>query len=93
MTLCLRCIVSGHVQGVFYRASTRHEAERRGVTGYARNLADGSVEVLACGEKGAVEALCAWLANGPSQADVTNVSCEPQDEAIARNCGVDFRVE
>lgn len=93
MALCLRCVVTGHVQGVFYRASARHEAERRGVSGYARNLTNGSVEVLACGEKGAVEALCAWLAKGPSQANVTNVSCEPQDDTIAMNCGADFRVE
>jgi acylphosphatase len=93
MPLCLRCVVSGQVQGVFYRASTRHEAERLGVTGYARNLADGSVEVLACGEKGAVEALSAWLAKGPSQANVTNVSCGVLDDAIAMNCGIDFRVE
>ena len=49
-----RCLVAGRVQGVFYRASTRARAESLGVTGYARNLADGRVEVLACGEPQAV---------------------------------------
>jgi len=64
------------VQGVFYRASARHEAERLGISGYARNLRSGSVEVLACGEKNAVDDFCTWLAKGPPQAQVTNVSCE-----------------
>lgn len=90
---CVRCIVSGQVQGVFYRASTRHEAERHGVTGYARNLANGSVEVLACGARDAVDKLCAWLANGPAHANVTNVSCEVLDDESAKQCGWDFRVE
>ena len=76
MVLCFRCTVSGHVQGVFYRASARHEAERLGISGYARNLRNGSVEVLTCGEKEAVDDFCAWLAKGPSQAQVMNVSCE-----------------
>jgi len=76
MARCLRCTVSGHVQGVFYRASTRHEAERLGVSGYARNLKIGSVEVLACGENNSLEALRSWLAIGPPHAKVTTVSCE-----------------
>ena len=76
---CQRCIVSGEVQGVFFRASTRHEAVQRGISGYARNLQNGSVEVLACGEKTALDELCAWLAKGPLHARVTNVSCELVD--------------
>ena len=78
--LCLRCYVSGHVQGVFYRASTRHEATRLGLTGYARNLHDGRVEVLVCGVKSSVEDLCAWLSKGPAHAQVSNVTCETTDE-------------
>ena len=89
MVTCLLCTVSGHVQGVFYRASTRHEAVRRGVSGYARNLENGSVEVLACGEKNSVDDLCAWLATGPAQARVTNVNCELVDI----KCPVGFDVE
>lgn len=80
--LCRRCHVSGRVQGVFFRASARHEAERLGVTGYARNLHDGRVEVLACGAKSAVEDLCAWLAKGPAQAQVSNVTFETIDEPV-----------
>jgi acylphosphatase len=68
-----RCLVTGRVQGVFYRASARARASALGVTGYARNLPDGSVEVLACGEPAAVEALCAWLWQGPPAAEVARV--------------------
>lgn len=71
-----RCRVSGRVQGVFYRASTRAKAQTLGVTGYARNLPDGSVEVLACGDPAAVEALCEWLWQGPPAAEVTLVEVE-----------------
>ncbi|NOX91074.1 MAG: acylphosphatase [Gammaproteobacteria bacterium] len=76
----MRCYVSGQVQGVFFRASTRHEAERLAVSGYVRNLPDGRVEVLACGAKSLVEELCAWLSKGPTQAQVSNVSCELADD-------------
>jgi len=76
----VRCYVSGQVQGVFFRASARHEAGRLGVSGYARNLSDGRVEVLACGAKPQVEELCTWLSKGPTQAQVSNVSCELADD-------------
>ena len=74
--VCRRCLVSGHVQGVFFRASTRERALSLGVTGYARNLRDGRVEVLACGSAEAVAALCSWLSDGPPGARVRNVQCE-----------------
>jgi acylphosphatase len=77
--LCRRCYVSGRVQGVYYRASTAAQARRLGVTGYARNLADGRVEVLACGEPSAVAALCEWLWQGPPAARVTDVRIEDAD--------------
>ena len=72
-------MVSGRVQGVFYRASTRQKALELGVTGYARNLPDGRVEVLACGESAAVDALCEWLWQGPPHAVVSMVSCATQE--------------
>lgn len=75
MSVCRRCIVSGRVQGVFYRDTTRRKATALGVTGSARNLPDGSVEVIACGEPQAVEALCRWLWQGPDHARVDEVRC------------------
>ena len=75
--ICVRCYVGGLVQGVFFRASTREQALGLGVTGYARNLPDGRVEVLACGPVNAVERLKDWLREGPPSARVTGVACEP----------------
>lgn len=71
-----RCFVDGRVQGVFYRASARIRAEALGVTGHARNLPDGRVEVLACGVPDAVEALCAWLWAGSPGSSVSAVAIE-----------------
>jgi acylphosphatase len=68
-----RCIVSGRVQGVFYRKSAQARARELGVAGHARNLADGRVEVLAVGEAQAVEQFVAWLWQGSSTSRVTGV--------------------
>jgi acylphosphatase len=68
-----RCYVSGRVQGVFYRASTRQRAQELGCRGHARNLADGRVEVLAVGDPAAVHALVEWLWQGPPAAQVGDV--------------------
>jgi acylphosphatase len=70
---CAKFIVSGKVQGVCFRASTCDEARRLHLSGYAKNLADGSVEVLACGEAAAIDALERWLRIGPPAARVANV--------------------
>lgn len=61
------------MQGVWFRDSTRREALRLGITGYAVNLENGDVEVLACGAPDAIEELRAWLGNGPPLAAVSNV--------------------
>lgn len=58
---------------MFFRDSTRRVAISLGLTGYAINLSDGSVEVLACGEPDAIEALAVWLQDGPRMAEVTEV--------------------
>ena len=65
--------VRGRVQGVAYRASTRHEAQRLGLLGWVRNMPDGSVELEAQGPADIVEALLAWCRRGPSLAQVTSV--------------------
>jgi len=77
---CIRCLVSGRVQGVWYRASTRDQARKLGLSGYARNLADGRVEVLACGAPEDTAQLQRWLWDGPPAADVSGVECEPAPE-------------
>lgn len=77
--ICQRCVVSGRVQGVFFRAFARERAQQLGVTGYARNLPDGSVEVLACGEPEAVAQLREWLREGSPEARVTSVAFEVVD--------------
>ena len=77
--VCYRCVVAGRVQGVFFRASTREQAMRLGVTGHARNLKDGRLEVLVCGDVAAVAQLRDWLRTGPPMAKVTGVACEPLD--------------
>jgi acylphosphatase len=76
MAYCRRCIVSGKVQGVFFRDTTRGKARLLGVHGYAKNLQDGTVEVLACGDEQAVNALCEWLWEGSRYAKVSNVECK-----------------
>lgn len=68
-----RFLVTGKVQGVFFRHGTRLEAERLGVCGVARNRPDGSVEVIAYGIAGAVESLHDWLHRGPKTARVLAV--------------------
>jgi acylphosphatase len=77
MTLhCKRFVISGLVQGVFYRASTRRKAQELAITGWVRNLADGRVEVLACAEAPRLSRLHDWLLQGPPGARVDHVSCE-----------------
>ncbi len=77
---CARFIVTGKVQGVFFRASTRERALRLGLTGHAKNLANGNVEVVASGSREAVDELDAWLHHGPPAACVENVRREPLPE-------------
>jgi acylphosphatase len=74
----VRARVHGRVQGVFFRDSTRRHARALGVQGHARNLPDGSVEVVAEGTPDAIEALLAFLHTGPPRARVTRVDVEEE---------------
>lgn len=69
----LSMLISGKVQGVYYRASLAEEANRLGVTGYARNLPDGRVEIVAEGAHEALIAIRQWCSNGPPAAVVDRV--------------------
>jgi acylphosphatase len=78
-----RFLVSGKVQGVFFRASTREQALKLGLSGHAINLADGRVEVVAEGAGEAVEALASWLRRGPLMARVESVERSDYSEGRA----------
>jgi len=75
-----RFIITGRVQGVFFRASTREQALALGVSGHALNRADGRVEVVAAGSAQALDALHAWLRQGPPSARVEAVIREDLPE-------------
>ncbi len=76
--------MSGRVQGVFYRATCVRKAESLGLKGFARNLPDGRVEVLACGEQPVVEQFIAWLWEGSPASKVTGVETAPSDASEAQ---------
>jgi acylphosphatase len=78
---CIRCLISGRVQGVFFRAATRNKAVELGLQGRARNLTDGRVEVIACGPEDRLSRLQDWLWEGPTHARVVDVVCEAAPEA------------
>lgn len=79
MAQCVRCLISGRVQGVFFRASTRHKARELGLSGRALNTDDGRVEVIACGSKEKLAELERWLWQGPPAARVNEVVCTAVD--------------
>lgn len=81
---CTRFVVIGRVQGVFFRASTRTRALQLGISGYAKNLADGSVEVVASGSQEALDELDGWLHHGPPAARVDRVRREALPEQELR---------
>lgn len=77
---CMRCIVSGRVQGVWFRETTRQKAQALELRGSAVNLPNGDVEVLACGTDQALRKLQDWLWQGSSMSRVDSVSCEMLDQ-------------
>jgi acylphosphatase len=84
-----RVVVHGHVQGVFFRDSTRREAARRGVAGWVTNRPDGAVEAVFEGSPEAVEAMVEFSSGGPRGADVDRV--ETSDEEPEGLTGFDVR--
>ena len=73
MNRCRHFLVSGMVQGVFYRTSAQATASGLGLTGWVRNLPDGRVELVACGDEAGLRKLERWLWQGPSYARVEQV--------------------
>ncbi len=76
MSRCRHFLVSGHVQGVFFRSATESVARRLGLSGWVRNLEDGRVELVACGTELKLKELEQWLWQGPPRARVMQVRVE-----------------
>ena len=76
MNARLHLIIHGDVQGVFFRAGTQVEAKRLGLSGWVRNLPDGSVETVAEGDRNALSLFLDWCSHGPAGAGVTEVEKE-----------------
>lgn len=74
--VCLHLLISGRVQGVWFRGFTKEYAEFNQLTGWVRNLDDGRVEAMLCGEESAVRHVEAWLSRGPELATVTDMKAE-----------------
>ena len=73
---CRHYVVEGRVQGVFFRASTRDQALASGLQGWVRNLPNGCVEILACGDEPQLATLETWLRQGPPMASVKHIDIE-----------------
>ena len=69
-------IISGKVQGVWFRANTKNKADQLGIMGWVKNTSDGNVEAFFEGEKDLVDDMIEWCHHGPSQAQVRSVTCE-----------------
>ena len=87
----VRFLVSGKVQGVWFRASTRERAEGLGLRGHARNLDDGRVEVVAAGDAAALDQLAEWLWQGPPLARVDAVERRDAADSEPRAGGFEVR--
>lgn len=81
---CTHAIITGVVQGVFFRASTKEKAQSLDITGWVRNLPTGQVECVLCGTNDQIKLMIAWLHKGPLMASVDsveheNIPCEKFD--------------
>lgn len=79
MNIRAHVLVSGKVQGVFFRSSTQDKAEELSVSGWVRNLADGRVEAVFEGEKEDIEKMVEWCRKGPEYAKVTGIEIMPDE--------------
>lgn len=87
-----KLLITGRVQGVFYRHSTREKARELGLRGWVRNLPDGRVEALAVGDRAKIEALINWCKIEPPSAHVEGVAVDWQEESTAADIAQDFEV-
>ena len=76
MDIRAHVFISGRVQGVFYRASTKNKAEQLGLKGWVRNTSDGLVEAVFEGEETAVKDMISWCHKGPRSAEVSDVTVD-----------------
>ena len=74
-------IISGRVQGVWFRASTKSKAEQFGITGWVRNTSDGNVEAVFEGDEKIIEEILEWCNHGPPLAKVDNVEIKKQSSS------------
>ena len=86
----VRFLVSGKVQGVWFRASARDQALALGLRGSARNLSSGAVDVLAVGDAAAIDLLAAWLRQGPPLARVDELERLPAHDDDASTDGFEI---
>jgi acylphosphatase len=88
--VCRKYFVAGRVQGVYYRATAARHARELGIRGYAKNLADGRVEVLAFGPEPVLEELVKRLWAGSSASKVTSVDVADATAVISEDIPTDF---
>ncbi len=93
MVAAFKYTVSGYVQGVCYRFGAKRAAIEYGITGYAKNLCNGDVEVIACGDEQSIAEFEKWLARGPSIADVLDIRKEVIDKQdLNSDCLTHFEI-
>lgn len=90
--VCIKFTVNGYVQGVCYRSGAQRAANGLNVYGYAKNLRDGDVEVVACGDEHSIEEFEKWLARGPSIADVLDIRKEVIDKEDLDDAFTQFEI-
>lgn len=83
-----RLVITGKVQGVFYRQSSKERAQQLNIKGWVKNRPDGSVEMTIAGEEDDIKSFITWCRQGPPQAGVDNVQIEPTEETAFDNFSI-----